>query len=171
MADEDEDGGGFDAEDWTRLRPFVGAVATLDDVQARRAVFALGDTDDPRAIAMDLPQPVIWWDDTGEQAAVVVQAESALARIRQEVSSINSMNAQIANASEQQSQAAEEVSQNISRIHLATRQTATGSQQVAAAVDSWAAHFRQWGVCPADMEQLAASIDRDALRLQRREYL
>ena len=42
MADEDEDGGGFDAEDWTRLKPFVGAVATLDDVQARRAVFALG---------------------------------------------------------------------------------------------------------------------------------
>ncbi|WP_313453273.1 hypothetical protein [Brevundimonas sp.] len=78
MADEDEDGGGFDAEDWTRLRPFVGAVATLDDVQARRAVFALGDTDDPRAIAMDLPQPVIWWDDAGEQAAVVVQAESHL---------------------------------------------------------------------------------------------
>ena len=27
---------------------------------------------------MDLPQPVIWWDDTGEQAAVVVQAESHL---------------------------------------------------------------------------------------------
>ena len=44
-------------------------------------------------------------------------------------------------------------------------------QQVAAAVDAWAAHFRQWGVCAADMEQLAASIDRDALRLQRREYL
>ncbi len=44
-----EDGGGFDAEDWTRLTPFVGAVATLDDVQARRAVFALGDTDDPAA--------------------------------------------------------------------------------------------------------------------------
>ncbi|PZU74278.1 MAG: hypothetical protein DI531_08950 [Brevundimonas sp.] len=78
MADEDEDGGGFDVEDWTRLKPFVGAVATLDDVQARRAVFALGDTDDPRAIAMDLPQPVIWWDDAGEQAAVVVQAESHL---------------------------------------------------------------------------------------------
>lgn len=78
MADENEDGGGFDAEDWTRLKPFVGAVATLDDVQARRAVFALGDTDDPRPIAMDLPQPVIWWDDAGEQAAVVVQAESHL---------------------------------------------------------------------------------------------
>ena len=74
---EDEDGGGFDAEDWTRLKAFTGAVATLDDVQARRAVFALGDTDDPRVIDMDLPQPVIWWDDEGAgQAAVVVQAES-----------------------------------------------------------------------------------------------
>lgn len=74
----DEDGGGFDAEDWTRLSPFVGAVATLDDVQARRAVFALADTDDPRPITMDLPQPVIWWDDAGEQAAVAVQAETHL---------------------------------------------------------------------------------------------
>ena len=74
----DEDGGGFDAEDWTRLTPFVGAVATLDDVQARRAVFALGETDDPRPIVMDLPQPVIWWDENGEQAAVAVQAETHL---------------------------------------------------------------------------------------------
>ncbi|WP_339872176.1 hypothetical protein [uncultured Brevundimonas sp.] len=72
----DEDGGGFDADDWNRLVPFNGAVATLDDVQARRAVFALSDTDDPRTIAMDLPQPVIWWDDDGEQAAVAVQAET-----------------------------------------------------------------------------------------------
>ena len=72
----DEDGGGFDADDWTRLVPFTGVVATLDDVQARRAVFALADTDDARTIAMDLPQPVIWWDDDGEQAAVAVQAES-----------------------------------------------------------------------------------------------
>ena len=71
----DEDGGGFDADDWTRLIPFVGAVATLDDVQARRGDFALGDTDDPRPIAMELPQPVIWWDEDGEQAAVAVQAE------------------------------------------------------------------------------------------------
>lgn len=75
---EDEDGGGFDADDWTRLVPFTGAVATLDDVQARRAVFALADTDDPRPIPMDLPQPVIWWDDGGEQAAVAVQAETHL---------------------------------------------------------------------------------------------
>ena len=72
------DGGGFDAEDWGRLTTFTGAVATLDDVQARRAVFALADTDDPRPIAMDLPQPVIWWDDEGEQAAVAVQAETHL---------------------------------------------------------------------------------------------
>jgi hypothetical protein len=74
----DEDGGGYDADDWTRLTPFTGAVATLDDVQARRAVFALGDTDDPRPIVMDLPQPVIWWDEAGEQAAVAVQAETHL---------------------------------------------------------------------------------------------
>ncbi len=74
----DEDGGGFDADDWTRLVPFTGAVATLDDVQARRAVFALADTDDPRPIVMELPQPVIWWDDDGEQAAVAVQAETHL---------------------------------------------------------------------------------------------
>ncbi|MFN3668140.1 MAG: hypothetical protein ACK4VY_02440 [Brevundimonas sp.] len=74
----EEDGGGYDADDWTRLVPFAGAVATLEDVQARRAVFALGDTDDPRPIAMDLPQPVIWWDEAGEQAAVAVQAETHL---------------------------------------------------------------------------------------------
>ena len=73
--DQDEDGGGFDSEDWSRLKPFAGCVATLDDVQARRAVFALGDSEDPRVLDMDLPQPVIWWDDDGEQGAVAVQAE------------------------------------------------------------------------------------------------
>lgn len=72
----DEDGGGFDVDDWSRLKAFTAEVATLEDVQARRAVFAFGDTDDPRAIDMDLPQPVIWWDPDGEQAAVAVQAES-----------------------------------------------------------------------------------------------
>lgn len=41
----DEGGGGFDVDDWSRLKAFTGAVATLDDVQARRAVFALGDTE------------------------------------------------------------------------------------------------------------------------------
>jgi hypothetical protein len=71
-----EDGGGFDVDDWARLEPFVGRVATLEDIQARRAIFALGETDDARPIDMDLPQPVIWWDDDGEQGAVAVQAES-----------------------------------------------------------------------------------------------
>lgn len=74
--EHDEDGGGFDVDDWARLKPFIGSVATLEDVQARRAVFALGDTEDGATIEMDLPQPVIWWEDDGEQAAVIVQAET-----------------------------------------------------------------------------------------------
>ncbi len=69
------DTGGFDVDDWSRLKPFTGAVATLEDVQARRAVFALADTEDAHVLAMDLPQPLIWWEDDGEQAAVAVQAE------------------------------------------------------------------------------------------------
>jgi hypothetical protein len=72
----DADGGGFDVDDWARLRAFSGAVATLDDVQAGRAVFALVDTADPRPLEMELPQPLIWWADDGEQAAVAVQAEA-----------------------------------------------------------------------------------------------
>ncbi|RSB43415.1 MULTISPECIES: hypothetical protein [Brevundimonas] len=72
----DEDGGGFDVDDWSRLTPFTGAVATLDDVQAGKAVFALGDTEEARVINMELPQPVIWWEEDGEQAAVIVQAEA-----------------------------------------------------------------------------------------------
>lgn len=75
LDDDAFDGGGYDVDDWTRLVPFTGRVATLDDVQAKRAVFALGDTEDPRVLDMDLPQPVIWWEDDGEQAAVAVQAE------------------------------------------------------------------------------------------------
>jgi hypothetical protein len=76
--DDDNDGGGYDIDDWSRLKAFTGAVATLEDVQARRAVFALGDTDDPRPIDMPLPQPLIWWEADGEQAAVAVQAETHL---------------------------------------------------------------------------------------------
>ena len=72
----DADGGGFDVDDWTRLTAFTGRIATLEDVQARRAVFALADTTDPRPLDMPLPQPLIWWDDDGEQAAVAVQAEA-----------------------------------------------------------------------------------------------
>jgi hypothetical protein len=70
------DGGGYDSEDWSRLKPFTGAVATLEDVQNRVAIFALGDTSGGRPIDMELPQPVIWWEDDGEVAAVAVQAEA-----------------------------------------------------------------------------------------------
>lgn len=42
--------------------------------------------------------------------------------------------------------------------------------EVARAVAQWPQHFARHGVCAADMEQLAASIDRDALQQQRRAY-
>lgn len=74
--EHDFDGGGYDVDDWSRLKPFVGAAARLEDVQAKAAVFALGDTEDARPIDMELPQPVIWWEDDGEVAAVAVQAEA-----------------------------------------------------------------------------------------------
>lgn len=73
---DDQDGGGFDHDDWDRLTPFAGRVATLDDVQAGRAVFALGDTERPYPLEMDLPQPAIWWDEEGEKPVVIVQAEA-----------------------------------------------------------------------------------------------
>jgi len=44
-------------------------------------------------------------------------------------------------------------------------------QQVGQVVEGWQAHFVQSGVCAADMELLHASIDRDALRLQRKACL
>lgn len=78
LPQHEEDGGGYDADDWSRLTAFTRRIATLDDVQAKVAVFALNDTADPRVIDMDLPQPVIWWEEGGEQAAVAVQAESHL---------------------------------------------------------------------------------------------
>ena len=37
--------------------------------------------------------------------------------------------------------------------------------------DQWPKHFAQHGVCAADMAQLHASIDRDALKSQRSEFL
>ncbi len=75
IPEDDDEGGGFDIDDWSRLNAFTGAVATLEDVQARRAVFALADTVSPHPMVMDLPQPLIWWDDDGEQAAIAIQAE------------------------------------------------------------------------------------------------
>lgn len=44
-------------------------------------------------------------------------------------------------------------------------------QQVVRVVDGWQAHFAQQGVCRSDMELLHASIDRDALRVQREAFL
>jgi serine/threonine-protein kinase HipA len=41
---------------------------------------------------------------------------------------------------------------------------------VGRAVYRWSRHFEQHGVCSADMEQLGASIDRDSLRFQPREF-
>jgi serine/threonine-protein kinase HipA len=43
-------------------------------------------------------------------------------------------------------------------------------QLVARTVDQWIPHFEQGGVCPADMELLSASIDRDWLKAQRKEF-
>lgn len=42
--------------------------------------------------------------------------------------------------------------------------------EVARVVDGWQTHFGQQGVCAADMALLRASIDRDALRLQRKQF-
>ncbi|WP_246475138.1 type II toxin-antitoxin system HipA family toxin [Diaphorobacter ruginosibacter] len=44
-------------------------------------------------------------------------------------------------------------------------------RQVARTVDGWSTHFVREGVSASDMEQLHASIDRDALRLQREAYV
>lgn len=73
---DDAEPGGFDVDDWARLPAFTGGVAMLDDVQAKAAIFALADTQDARPLDMPLPQPVIWWSDDGEQAAIAVQAET-----------------------------------------------------------------------------------------------
>ena len=43
-------------------------------------------------------------------------------------------------------------------------------QQVARTVDQWEDHFANQGVSPADRELLRASIDRNALKLQRKAY-
>lgn len=69
------DGQGFDEESWRGLRTFAGRCAAPEDVDGGAAVFALGDTHNGEAIAMELPQPVIWYEEDEEFAAVVVQAE------------------------------------------------------------------------------------------------
>ncbi len=69
------DGRGFTSKDWAALSVFQGRCATPHDVDAGAAVYALGDTFNGRTLTMALPQPVIWYDDDEEFAAVVVQAE------------------------------------------------------------------------------------------------
>jgi len=69
------DGIGFDATSWKDLKTFKGCCASPHDVDQAAAVFALGDTLNGRPMPVELPQPVIWWSDEGELAAVAVQAE------------------------------------------------------------------------------------------------
>jgi hypothetical protein len=69
------DGRGFTARDWRTLATFQGRCASPHDVDAGAAVFALSDTFNGRTLPMELPQPVIWYDEDEEFAAIVVQAE------------------------------------------------------------------------------------------------
>jgi hypothetical protein len=66
---------GYDAMTWRLVRPFGGHVATPTDVEAAVAVFALGDTLNGRVLETPKPQPVIWYGEDEEFAAVLVQAE------------------------------------------------------------------------------------------------
>ena len=68
-----------------------------------------------------------------ETAELTQRAVAALAAIQADVGSVNAMNAQIATAAAQQTAVAEEVNENINRIHSATLETASGSQQIAGA--------------------------------------
>lgn len=66
---------GFDTQSWTSLEAFNSRIATQADVDAAKAVFAVEDAEGSMVVEMDLPQPVIWWAEDGERAAVIVQAE------------------------------------------------------------------------------------------------
>ena len=70
------DGRGYSASDWPYATVFQDRCATPHDVDQGAAVFALGDTLNGRPIDMILPQPVVWYDDDDEIAALVVQAEA-----------------------------------------------------------------------------------------------
>jgi hypothetical protein len=70
------EGRGYTAQDWAYATGFQDRCATPHDVDQGAAVFALGDTLNGRPIDMILPQPVIWYDEDDEIAALVVQAEA-----------------------------------------------------------------------------------------------
>lgn len=66
---------GFTAEDWARKPAFGGRCATPADVEAGKAVFALGDTVNGRPMAVSMPRPAIWYEEGEQFAALIVQAE------------------------------------------------------------------------------------------------
>lgn len=59
----------------------------------------------------------------------------------------------------------------LSEFGIKTQRAHALVAEVARVVDQWPQHFAQHGVCPADMAQLSASIDRDALKLQRKAFI
>ena len=67
---------GFSIQTWQQAPVFDGHCATPADVETAHAVFALADTLNGRPTAMRMPQPVIWYSDDEEFAALVVQAET-----------------------------------------------------------------------------------------------
>jgi hypothetical protein len=70
------DGRGFTEHTWDTLKVWTGGCAIPHDVEAGAAVFALSDTLNGRPMKWMLPQPVIWYEENEEFAAVVVQAET-----------------------------------------------------------------------------------------------
>lgn len=66
---------GYDAMTWRLVQPFGAHVATPTDVEQAVAVFALGDTFNGRVLETPKPQPVIWYGEDEEFAALLVQAE------------------------------------------------------------------------------------------------
>ena len=69
-------GQGFTPETWRQAAVFNGRCADPHDVDSKAAVYALADTWNARPLDMPLPQPVIWWDDDGdEEGALAIQAE------------------------------------------------------------------------------------------------
>lgn len=70
-----------------------------------------------------------------ESSAQVEHGAEALAEIAGAVSTLDNMNAQIAQAAEQQSAVAEDINRSISSIGESTEQTAAGTQQTASSSD------------------------------------